>query len=182
MIDGVILSLNCRHSWVVNLMRKTTKKELTRPAVTRFATCYLTLRRLREAKVSLKAMFSSEKWQKSPYAKQPDGKAVGEIISDEKFWSSIQYCLKCSLPLVKVLRLVDGDAKAAMGYIYEAMDRAKEQIKKNFKDVKKRYQPIWDIIDLICNRNCIDLFMQLLTTLIQGKLNLYIYYYVSLLC
>jgi hypothetical protein len=31
-------------------------------------------------------------------------------------------------PLVKVLRLVDGE-KLAMGYIYEAMDQAKEQIR-----------------------------------------------------
>ena len=39
--------------------------------------------------------------------------------------------MKVVLPLVKVLRLVDGDAKPAMGYIYEAMDRAKEEIAKN---------------------------------------------------
>ena len=38
----------------------------------------------------------------------------------------------CSIiePLVKVLRLVDGD-KLAMGYLYEAMDRAKESIHNN---------------------------------------------------
>ena len=39
------------------------------------------------------------------------------------------------IPLVKVLRLVDGDTKLAMGYIYEAMDRSKEQIQKNFNEV-----------------------------------------------
>ena len=105
-------------------MRKFTKgKELTRPAVTRFATSYLTLRRLHESKVALRAMFGSEKWQKSPFAKKKDGELVREIImADKNFWSSIQYCLKSTLPLVKVLRLVDGDAKPAMGYIYEAMD------------------------------------------------------------
>ena len=48
--------------------------------------------------------------------------------------------------LVKVLRLVDGDIKPAMGYIYEAMDRAKEQIWKNFNDVQRRYRPILRII------------------------------------
>ena len=46
-----------------------------------------------------------------------------------------------------MLRLVDGDAKPAMGYIYEAMDRAKEQIGKNFNNVKKIYDRIWEIID-----------------------------------
>ncbi|KAI8551034.1 hypothetical protein RHMOL_Rhmol06G0153500 [Rhododendron molle] len=58
-----------------------------------------------------------------------------------------RYCLKGVLPLVKVLRLVDGDAKPAMGYIYEAMDRAKEQIEKKFNKVKRRYATIWKIVD-----------------------------------
>lgn len=49
--------------------------------------------------------------------------------------------------MVKVLRLVDGDAKPVMGYIYEAMDRAKEQIEKNFNKVKRRYDAIRKIVD-----------------------------------
>lgn len=138
-----------RHSWVINLMRKYTKdRELTRAAITRFATSYLTLRRLNETKIALTAMFTSEKWQRSQYSKEAEGKTVCDIIlADKDFWSAIQYCLKCTLPLVKVLRLVDGDAKPAMGYIYEAMDKAKEQIAKNFNNVERRYKPIWDIID-----------------------------------
>lgn len=35
------------------------------------------------------------------------------------------------VPLVKVLRLVDGDVKAAIGYIYKAMDNARAQIENN---------------------------------------------------
>ena len=49
-------------------------------------------------------------------------------------------------PLVKVLRLVDGK-KLAMGYIYELMDQAKEQIRAANKDRVTKYGPIWDIID-----------------------------------
>ncbi|KAJ0042719.1 hypothetical protein Pint_18504 [Pistacia integerrima] len=48
---------------------------------------------------------------------------------------------------VEVLRLVDGDAKLAIGYIYEAMRRAKNQIAKNFNNVEHRYREIWKIID-----------------------------------
>ena len=33
------------------------------------------------------------------------------VLSDDRFWRSITYCLKCVIPFVKVLRLVDGDAK-----------------------------------------------------------------------
>ena len=49
--------------------------------------------------------------------------------------------------MVKVLRLVDGDVKPAMGYICEAMDRVKEEIASNFKNKKSRYSKTWKIID-----------------------------------
>ncbi|KAL7247108.1 hypothetical protein ACSBR2_002093 [Camellia fascicularis] len=138
-----------RHAWVLNLMRTFTNEELTRPVVTRFGMSYLTLRRLQELKIELRAMFASEERQISPYAKKADGSIVRDILlADKNFWPSIQYCLKCTLSLVKVLRLVNRDAKLAMGYIYEAMDKAKEQILDNFKGMQRSYKPIWDIINL----------------------------------
>ena len=45
-------------------------------------------------------------------------------------------------------RCLDGDAKPAMCYIYEAMDGAKEQIWKHFNNVQKRYGPILRIIEI----------------------------------
>jgi hypothetical protein len=55
-----------------------------------------------------------------------------------------------SKPLVKIIRLVDGD-KLAMGYLYEAMDRAKESICAYYDDkgddgFEKRLL-IWRLID-----------------------------------
>ncbi|XP_077245531.1 uncharacterized protein LOC143885307 [Tasmannia lanceolata] len=136
------------HSWVLHLMRKHTKGELTRPAVTRFATCFLTLKSLRERKAGLMQMFASDDWQKSPYSKKADGSRIcGIVLGDSTFWPSVYYCLKCTSPLVKVLRLVDSDERPAMGYIYEAMDRAKEAIAKNLGNIKKKYEQIWNIID-----------------------------------
>ena len=41
---------------------------------------------------------------------------------------------KISEHLVKVLRLVDGDEKPSMGYLYEAMDKAKENIKSKVEE------------------------------------------------
>ncbi|XP_052187762.1 uncharacterized protein LOC127798293 [Diospyros lotus] len=138
-----------RHAWVLSMFRKFSKKrELKRPGVTRFATSFLTLRSFEENKIPLRAMFASEEWAKSHYASKVDAIKVGAILlSDDKFWKSIKYCLKCVSPLVKVLRLVDGDVKPAMGYIYEAMDRAKEKIAQNFNHQKIKYERIWNIID-----------------------------------
>ena len=55
-----------------------------------------------------------------------------------------------SKPLVRVFRLVDGE-KPAMGYLYEAMDRAKEAIRAYYEDKGdeglERQQVIWRVID-----------------------------------
>ena len=59
---------------------------------------------------------------------------VNIVLCDDRFWKFIQYCLKCVTPLVKMLRLLYGDAKPIMPYIYEVMDKAKEQIATNFKN------------------------------------------------
>ncbi|WOH11920.1 hypothetical protein DCAR_0831416 [Daucus carota subsp. sativus] len=63
------------------------------------------------------------------------------------FWNNVVYSLKIATPLVKVLRLVDGERKPAMGYIYEAMDRAKEAIQKSFNFNEKKYVEVFKIID-----------------------------------
>ena len=58
----------------------------------------------------------------------------------------------CSIiePLVKVLRLVDGE-KPAMGYLYEAMDRAKESIRAYYNDMGdegfQKQLLLWEVID-----------------------------------
>lgn len=52
------------------------------------------------------------------------------VLDDPKFWKVINFCMKCVLPLVKVLRLVEGEAKSAMEYIYEVMDGERINCKK----------------------------------------------------
>ena len=63
------------------------------------------------------------------------------------FWNTIVYILKAMGPLVQVLLLVENERKPAMGYIYEAMDRAKEAIIKAFNENEERYSNIFKIID-----------------------------------
>jgi hypothetical protein len=57
------------------------------------------------------------------------------------------FALKVVAPLVRVLRLVDGEKNPPMGYIYEAMDRAKECILKAFDMKELKYKKIFEIID-----------------------------------
>ena len=55
--------------------------------------------------------------------------------------------MKVSELLLRVLRLVDGDEKPAMGYLYEAMDRAKEEMKKGLKNKVSLYGHYIRVID-----------------------------------
>ncbi|XP_074274145.1 uncharacterized protein LOC141597770 [Silene latifolia] len=144
-ITTYIYSRTLLHCW----MKEFTKdRELIRPAVTRFATSYLTLRCLNEQKGPLLALFASDKWKGSKFGKSVEGKNVQRIVLNTRgFWPRIITCLRAALPLVKVLRMVDSDENPAMGFIYEAMTRAKDQIKENFNHVEKNYKPVWDIID-----------------------------------
>ncbi|XP_030955048.1 uncharacterized protein LOC115977364 [Quercus lobata] len=133
---------------LINMMRQFTgQRNLLRPAKTRFATSFLTLSSIHKQKESLRKMFTSKDWTRSKWAKELTGKRVAQTILMATFWNTVVYSLKVSGPIVRVLRLVDGEKRPAMGYIYEAMDRAKEAIEKSFNGREERYKEIFEIID-----------------------------------
>ncbi|XP_040873455.1 uncharacterized protein [Glycine max] len=137
------------HALALNTMRKFTQKtELVRHGVTRFATTFLTLQRLHKQKANLRRMFTSDEWLKSKAAKEPKGKQATDVVLMPSFWNDVDYALKAMGPLVRVLRLVDNEKKKpAMGFIYEAMDRAKEAIQRAFNNNEGKYKDILAIID-----------------------------------
>ncbi|MQL81431.1 hypothetical protein Taro_013889 [Colocasia esculenta] len=69
---------------------------------------------------------------------------VQDMISNTRFWEKISYYLKVIEPLVLILRMVNGDDKNDMGYLYEAMDKAKEILRERNP---KAYRKWWAIID-----------------------------------
>ncbi|KAF1893107.1 hypothetical protein Lal_00015309 [Lupinus albus] len=111
---------------------------------TRFATSYLTLGCLVDNKQVLIRMFTSTEWTSSQCAKTKDGRFVENVVIDRVLE---QHCGLLEGCLSKVFRLVDSNEKPVMGFIYEAMDHAKEKIQIVFNNVKKSYFPIWEIID-----------------------------------
>lgn len=132
---------------VLNMMRNFTgQRDMVRTAKTRFATAFLTLNRFHKQKKNLKKMFTSDQWSKSKFAKEPGGKQVATIMGMPSFWNNVIYAIKIAAPLVEVLRLVDGEKKPPMGFIYEAMDRAKEKIAGALNATEK-YVEIFEIID-----------------------------------
>ena len=92
-------------------------------------------------------MFTSKDWTRSKWAKELTGKRVAQIVLIPTFWNTIVYSLKVPSPIVRVLRLFDGEKRPTMGYIYEAMHQAKEAIEKSFNGREERYKEIFEIID-----------------------------------
>ncbi|KAL0017409.1 hypothetical protein SO802_004478 [Lithocarpus litseifolius] len=126
------------HGGVLNMMREYTKqRELVRAGKTRFCTSYLTIISIYKQQHNLRAMFTSEEWVRSRWAKEAIAKRVVKTILMPSFWNTIVYILKVMGPLFRVLHLVDNERKPAMGYIYEAMNRAKEAIINLLMGMKK---------------------------------------------
>jgi len=82
---------------------------------------------------------------------QPEGEAICRLVSyQESFWAGVQEVCNVTKPLVKVLKLVDGE-KPTMGYLYEAMDRAKEVVRSYYDDKGdegfQKQLLLWEVID-----------------------------------
>ncbi|XP_075669714.1 uncharacterized protein LOC142639412 [Castanea sativa] len=138
------------HGKVLSLMRSdfTNGRDLVRPAITRFATEFLSLQCLSKFKKELRQMFTCDQWVESRYVRDVMGKEVAALVlEDKEFWLQCQQIVKISEPLVRVLHLVDGDEKPSIGYLYEAMDKAKENIKARLKNKISTYIPFTSVID-----------------------------------
>ncbi|KAJ9557453.1 hypothetical protein OSB04_012067, partial [Centaurea solstitialis] len=86
-------------------------------------------RRFTELKQPLRELFAFKDWAESTFVSTSEGKLVeNSILGDANFWRAIKYCLSGVVPIFKVLRLMDGDAKPALGYIYEVMNCAKDTV------------------------------------------------------
>ncbi|KAK0592053.1 hypothetical protein LWI29_012517 [Acer saccharum] len=127
-------------------MRKHINRDLIQPAPTRFAIAFLTLDSMFSLKLPLQQMFTSTEWEGSSFAKK-EGREIKKIIFNETFWGSMSYALKTTKPLVSVLRMIDSEQMPEMGFIYGAMDKAKEDIAKKLGNEERAYKEIWQIID-----------------------------------
>ncbi|XP_042947297.1 uncharacterized protein LOC122280460 isoform X2 [Carya illinoinensis] len=135
------------NAWTLNMMRKfTCGRELIRPRMTRFVTNFLSLRSIVIQEDNLKHMFSHTDWLSSIYGKGPDAQAMKSLLNLDRFWKYAHEAVSVSEPLVKILRIVEGDMPA-MGYIHEGLERVKVAIKTYYKGCEENYMPIWDIID-----------------------------------
>ncbi|EYU38967.1 hypothetical protein MIMGU_mgv11b020508mg, partial [Erythranthe guttata] len=139
--------LYANHSLLALMRYFTKKRDLVRPGVTMFATSFLDFQSLMEKKDNLRTMFNNSKWEKCKHSKTVKGKAVYAIVSDLSWWNGVIQCLKAFTPLVRVLRLVDGDRKPSMDFLYGELEKAKKEIKEVFNNNESSSKPILNIVE-----------------------------------
>lgn len=117
------------HSRLLDAMRKKTNgADIVRPAATRFATAFLTLQSMWKHCTTLKGLFVDECWTSSSLARKEAGKKVSSYVLTTVFWNGVENCMRASQALLIVLRLVDGDERAALAKVSYAMEVAKKKI------------------------------------------------------
>ncbi|GJN11792.1 hypothetical protein PR202_ga30030 [Eleusine coracana subsp. coracana] len=123
-----------KHGRLLDQMRDKLGGDLVRPAVTRFATSYLTLASMYKHRQGLKTLFVSQEWQTLKVATSAEGKAAERLELSMPFWNQLEMCLKASQPILFALRIADGDETPAVPEIMAAMDLAKKTINNSLKD------------------------------------------------
>lgn len=133
--------------WVLDLMDDHVKdEELVRSGFTRSLTNFLRVQSISRLLTPLKKMFVSQAWLGSTYSKNIDGERTAKIVFSDVFENRAIEIVKVTEPVMRVLCLVDKENNT-LGYIYEAMRRAKEAIQNCYRGNAKRFAPILEIMD-----------------------------------
>lgn len=136
------------NAWLLNLIRKKTGgRDIVQLAATRFASIFLSLQNVVSLKDQLHQIFTGATWMQSTFSKQRAGLEVSEIIVNEHFWSLCDQSVKVTKPLLSVLHLLDCEDKPFIGFMYNAMEKAKKSIILAFNNKESKYLPYLSIIN-----------------------------------
>lgn len=127
----ILAFIHSRASLIPRLQHFTNGIDLVKQGITCCATSYLTLGCIHENEGALRRMFTSKEWKSSQLAKTSNGKYVEDVVLDTGFWENVMICFKSAHPLVEVLCLVSSIDEPATGSIYEALEQAKEEIRRS---------------------------------------------------
>ncbi|XP_019430195.1 PREDICTED: uncharacterized protein LOC109337636, partial [Lupinus angustifolius] len=136
------------HCHPLFLMRQYTHgKEILRPAPTRFATNFVALQSILAQKDALRSLVTSREWTSSAYSKDAKAKKCVEEVLDSNFWKQCADIVKLIEPVVRVLRILDSEDKPAMGFLYQAIFKARHEMERRFQRNKTKVKPYLDIMD-----------------------------------
>jgi hypothetical protein len=86
------------HAWVLNLMREFIEGELSRPAITRFATNFLSLQSLLNEYQALRQMFCSQRWTCWKYSTKLNAIAMKMSLFKDNLWDKVTKVVNMTKP------------------------------------------------------------------------------------
>ena len=126
----------------------TENRDIVRPGATRFATSFLTLESIFQKKLQLKRMVLSDEYNKLiDHSKKKrkkfadKGRNMSELVVSNKFWKSVALAIRIFKPLVFLLKIVDGEEKQPMGFVYGGLKDAIKEVKAAFKYNEDVFEP-----------------------------------------
>jgi hypothetical protein len=126
----IVMFIYSRDSLISLLLHFTRGIDLFETGMVIAALYWLSLCVLHENKRASIRMFISKKWKSSEFAETKDGKSVEDLVLDKEFWKNVMICYEGENHVVQVLHLANSIGKPAIGFIYEAMEKAKEEIRR----------------------------------------------------
>ncbi|CAL9753708.1 uncharacterized protein LOC103985488 [Musa acuminata AAA Group] len=108
---------------------------------------FVTLQNMVAERENLLSIFNSPIWDTSDLASNTKGKNISKLVQNSSFWVAAVDVLKVTNPLIGILHQISGRDRSPMGFLYDSIDCAKEQIKKNLGGEEARYSHIWSLID-----------------------------------
>jgi len=119
------------HQFPQACFRNHSDLELLKPTDTRFATHFIMLQRLYTAKDSLQETVTSREYKiwLSDAVYKKKGETVTSAILNENFWSSVKLVTDLCEPIIKLLRLADGNVPC-IGKIYWKMYQINQYLER----------------------------------------------------
>jgi hypothetical protein len=80
-----VIKYTYNHTFVLSLMRRFTgNRELVRPAITRFATSFISLQLLLKSMLELQRKFLFNEWATCVYSTKQDGQAIAQLVGHDQ--------------------------------------------------------------------------------------------------
>ncbi|XP_015945424.1 uncharacterized protein LOC107470540 [Arachis duranensis] len=144
---SMIMKYIYNHCHPLHLMRKfIDRREILRPAPTQFVTNFIALQSILAQKDAMRAMVTSREWTSSAYSKEAKAKNFVDQVLDSKFWNQCTDIVKLTQQLVRVLHIVNSENRAAIGFLYQAIYKVREEMVKRFQKIKTVVDPYLKIL------------------------------------
>ncbi|XP_060170931.1 uncharacterized protein LOC132601896 [Lycium barbarum] len=107
----------------LKLLRDACPDELVKPSKITSIVPSLTLENILSRQEHLVTMFQSSNWRISILASTSEGKRMSETVEDQSCWTRALKAVKVTIPLVEVIKLLNGNNKPQVGFIYGTLDQ-----------------------------------------------------------